>query len=165
MLHNAHVQPGPREQAGADESNYFSEHLTSLLQAPQSHRGRERANERDFRRIVRHSVSPEDVVEPNGRLRRVLAIPGVPRVYGLRFPGDETPVDPADTSASENRQDALESAPPRTGHVLGAYDRPSATVSLERRHESLDRRAIVVAVKRDDVGAVEHVRCQRVEAI
>src|SRR5204863_6063557 len=96
----------------------------------------------------------EDIVEPYLGLRGVLVVPRIPRINRLGLSRNKAPVDRPDLSARENRQDALERAAARPRHVLGADYR--STVALQRTDESVHGGAVVVAVEREDVGAVEH---------
>lgn len=96
----------------------------------------------------------EDVVKPRLRLRCVFIGPRIPRINRLRLSRNKSPVDRANVSPRENGQDVLERAPSRPRHVLRADDR--ATVTLEGGDQPLDGRAVVVAVKSDDVGICEH---------
>src|SRR5919198_920763 len=74
--------------------------------------------------VVRRAVAAENLVVPHRRIAiDVWLLPGIPRQPGLRFSGDESPVDRHDLQALRDRQRPLERAPVAARQVLRADDR------------------------------------------
>ena len=79
------------------------------------------ADEIGFFLAVGLAVGAEDFVEPDGRFAAdVGMLPGIPGKVGLRFSGDQSPVDGGDVLLFRQRKNGLEGAPCGPGHVFGA---------------------------------------------
>ena len=105
------------------------------------------ADEIRLGREVGGPVGPQDVVEPDLRFRAALL--RSPRKDRLRSAPDEAPVHCPDVVGLEERQNLLEAAAGRPGHVLGANHR--AAQGLHGRDPLLRIGPCLVGVERDDV--------------
>src|SRR5450432_283272 len=93
-------------------------------------------------------------MEPYGRLVvNVGMLPGFPRKIGLSFTGDEAPVDGSDVLLFGDRQDRVEGAADRAGHVFGADHR---TMKLSKPCDfGFEGFGPAVVVEGDNVGLAQ----------
>src|SRR4029077_20119035 len=107
-------------------------------------------DERNLFFTVGLPVGVKDLVVPDRRLMiDIRVLPGIPRIIGLRFSRNQSPIDCRYLVFLCDWQDALERAAGAAGHIFGAQDRP---VELLQKHHML--REIVglgVIVERENV--------------
>ena len=113
-----------------------------------------RADELRFMPTVGPAIWIEDFVKPDGRpFQGVRAIPGIPRQPGLRFAGNQAPVDRSDTMFLRNRQRVVEGAARAARHVFGADEWP--VILLQPFDALLEILRPAVVVEGDDVGLID----------
>lgn len=112
---------------------------------------RERPDEIGLALAIRGQVGVEDIVEPDGGLGQdIRALPGIPRIEGLGFAGDESPIDGSNVHLFCDGEDRVEGTAAATGHVLSADD--GAVERLEGFDRGLELFGPAVVMKADDVG-------------
>ena len=112
------------------------------------------ADEVYFLLLIRFAVAVEDFVEPFGGLAvGIRMLPGIPGQEGLRFAGDQAPVDGGDFVFFRDGQDSFEGAALRAGHIFGAKDR--AVVAFQPLDALLEFGGRAVVVEGNDIGVVE----------
>src|SRR5215813_12416433 len=112
------------------------------------------ANQLHLSFAIRRSIRVKHFVEPHRRfVQNVRVSPRIPWVIGLRFAGDETPIDCRNLVLLCQRQDRIEGASSPPGHVLRAEKR--SVVFLQEQNFLFEALRPSVIVKGDHIGVLE----------